>query len=95
MQRKEMTIVLPEGLHLSSAGRLAERLSAFKSSIFIERDGELFDAKSVIKIMTAGLGWKKAAAFLCYGEDEADAMRAVEEFFAEEEKRRTNENNWN
>ena len=53
---QKAVIVNELGLHARSAAKIATIAQAAKSKVWIKRDGEKVDAKSVIDILTLGCG---------------------------------------
>lgn len=82
---KEFSQVIkdPVGLHARPAGLLVKQASAFKSKITISGNGKSADGKKLIMLM--GLGIKQGMEVTCQieGEDEAEAMEALQKFFEE------------
>ena len=65
------------GLHARPAGMLAKEAKKFSSKITITKEGKTVSATQLMMIMS--LGVKKGAD----GEDEAEAIAAIENFFKE------------
>lgn len=82
---KEFTYVItdPEGIHARPGGLLVKAAAGFKSDIKIEKDGKAANAKTIFGVM--GLGVKKDMEIkvTADGEDEAEAVEALQKFFNE------------
>ena len=82
---KEFTYVItdPEGIHARPAGLLVKAAAGFKRDIKIENDGKAANAKTIFGVM--GLGVKKDMEIkvTADGEDEAEAVEALQKFFNE------------
>ena len=71
------------GLHARPAGMLAKEAKKFSSKITITKEGKTVSATQLMMIMS--LGVKKGAEVTvgADGEDEAEAIAAIENFFKE------------
>lgn len=71
----------PEGIHARPAGELVKLLKEYKSVVTINMDGKSADARRIFAVM--GLGVKQGQEILitAEGEDEAEAVVALESFF--------------
>lgn len=69
------------GIHARPAGLLVKLVGEFQSTVTVEKDGKKADAKRIMALM--GLGAKKGTEVTVSveGPDEADAAKAVENFF--------------
>ena len=82
-RKNERIITDPEGIHARPAGLLVKAAAGFKSDIKIEKDGKAANAKTIFGVM--GLGVKKDMEIkvTADGEDEAEAVEALQKFFNE------------
>lgn len=80
MKTLSYTITDEQGIHARPAGELVKVTKAFTSEIKIGKDEKMVDCKKIFGIM--GLGAKKGDTvnFSFSGEDEEQALTAVEEF---------------
>ncbi|BCK01283.1 HPr family phosphocarrier protein [Anaerocolumna chitinilytica] len=71
----------PEGIHARPAGELVKLLKEYKSVVTINMNGKSADARRIFAVM--GLGVKQGQEILitAEGEDEAEAVVALESFF--------------
>lgn len=83
MKEFKYVITDPEGIHARPAGLLVKKANEFQSDIKIEKDGKSADAKRIFGVM--GLGVKKdmEVTMTAEGEDESEAIAAIEAFLKE------------
>lgn len=72
---QEITILNELGLHARPAAELARRAGAFRSEVWIVKDGKRFSAASLIEILRANLDQGAKATLEAKGRD---ARAAVE-----------------
>ena len=72
-----------EGIHARPAGELVKLVKGFESTISIEKEGKKVDCRKLLALM--GLGVKKDMEIkvTADGEDEAEAVEALQKFFNE------------
>lgn len=82
---KEFTYVIadPQGIHARPAGLLIKECGKFNSKITIKKGDKSGDAKRIFAVM--GLGAKKGEeiTITAEGEDEGEAVVAIETFLKE------------
>lgn len=84
MKKKEVVINWRAGLHSRPASELVKIANKFKSKISI-RHGDLeADAKSILSIITLGVGYKTTLLILVEGDDEDDALETIASLFEKE-----------
>ncbi len=83
MKTFDYTIQDQQGIHARPAGELVKLAKQFQSKIEIGKDGKSVDCKKIFGIM--GLGAKKdhVVTFTIEGEDEEQALEAIQKFMAE------------
>lgn len=83
MLEKKLTIGCKQGFHLRPAQALMEVATGFSSSIIVKKDGSdnEADAKSILGLMSLGLDYNQSVTVVVEGDDEADALAAVEKLF--------------
>ncbi|WP_026475777.1 HPr family phosphocarrier protein [Alkaliphilus transvaalensis] len=79
--KKEITILNETGIHARPAAIISKTAGEFSSEIFIEFKDKVVNAKSIMNILSAGLQKGDKAMLTITGEDEAEAMMALEELF--------------
>ncbi len=77
MVRQKVVIKNPTGLHLRPAGILCKEAMRFKSlTTFVFRESTA-NAKSVLSVLGACVKSGDEIEFICEGEDEEEALRAL------------------
>lgn len=82
---KTITVKLANGLHARPATRLVKIAGSFKSSIILRHGDKEINAKKLIALMKAGIKHGEEITLIAHGEDEAEALQAVEHFFMHDE----------
>lgn len=82
---KEFTYIItdPQGIHARPAGAFIKECNKFASKITISKDDKSGDGKRIFAVM--GLGAKKGEKIKIQaeGEDEVEAVEAIESFLKE------------
>lgn len=79
MTKKEFTIVNKFGLHARPAAQLVKLANTFESEIWVEKDSEQVNGKSIMGLMMLAAGHGSMITVSAEGTDEAAAIAAVEE----------------
>ena len=74
---KSLTVANPTGLHLRPAGLLAKDAAAYQCKIYIRRKEQTVDAKSVLKLIKAGIKCGEKIELFCDGTEEERAAETV------------------
>jgi len=77
MIEKTTTIKNRAGIHARPATLIVKEASRFKSNIFIEKDSEKINAKSILCILTLGGTYNSKIKVIADGEDEIEAVEAL------------------
>ena len=77
MVTKRLTVANPTGLHLRPAGVLAKEAAAYPCEIYIRRKEETVNAKSVLKLMKAGIKCGDRIELCCDGREEECAAKTL------------------
>ena len=77
MVTKSLTVANPTGLHLRPAGVLAKEAAAYPCEIYICRKEDTVNAKSVLKLMKAGIKCGDRIELFCDGREEERAAETV------------------
>lgn len=89
MLTKSMTITNRLGMHARAAATFVKAASNFKAEVYVEKNGRKADGKSIMDLMTLAAAQGTQIQVMAHGEDEAEALRVVEELvsnrFGEEE----------
>ena len=77
MQQKEIEIINKLGLHARASAKLTQAASAFKSEVFLARNGRRVNAKSIMGVMMLAAARGSTVNIEIEGEDEERAMAAI------------------
>jgi phosphocarrier protein len=82
MERIEEEIIVnnPHGLHARPAALLVQIASKFDSSVMLEKNGELVDAKSIIAILSLGINKGMQIKLIVDGLDAKEAFNELKNF---------------
>lgn len=78
---KELEVLNRAGIHARPASEIAKTASSFRSDIFFIKENMKINAKSIMGVITLGATYKTKILCTCSGEDEAEAMAALESLF--------------
>lgn len=81
MIERQVEIVNRLGLHARAAAKLVHLTSRFRSQIWLAKDGEEVDAKSILGILLLAAAQGSSVVVKCEGMDENEALEAIEELF--------------
>jgi phosphocarrier protein HPr len=81
MVERIVTIRNRAGMHARPAALLVKTASSFTSQIFIEKDTERVNGKSIMGVITLGATYNTALKIIAEGPDEAQAVDAIEKLF--------------
>ncbi len=84
MITKKITIGIPAGLEARPVAMLVQVASQYESSIYIEDESRRVNAKSIMGMMSLGLGTGEEVTVSADGSDEAKAMNAMETYLKSE-----------
>ena len=75
----EQTTVIKNraGIHARPATLIVKEASKFKANVYIEKNSEKINAKSILNILTLGGTYNSEIKVLADGEDEQDAVDAL------------------
>lgn len=79
MITKQLTVLNKLGIHARPAAQFVRIASKFKSGVNVEKDGENVDGKSIMGLMMLAVGWGAVINVSVEGEDETEAMKALED----------------
>ena len=79
MQKRDFTIVNRLGLHARAAAQLVQCASGFHSEVFVEKEGEKVNAKSIMGILMLAAPQGCLITVTTQGDDEDQAMEALAE----------------
>ncbi len=78
MVTKQITIINKLGLHARAAAKLVSCASGYISSVHLQRNGQRVNGKSIMGVMMLAASQGSALEIEVSGEDEADALGALE-----------------
>ena len=81
MVSKKVKVLNPNGLHLKPAGYLCNIALEYKSNITLHAGEKYVNAKSVLGVLSACIKSGNEVEIICTGEDEEEALAAVEMCF--------------
>lgn len=79
MIRKEITIYNALGLHARPAAQIVKIAAQRKASLWIEKDGERVNGKSIMGVMTLAAEKGSTLMLEASGEEEQELIRDLEE----------------
>jgi phosphocarrier protein HPr len=81
MQERIVTIRNRAGMHARPAALLVKTASRFSSQIFIEKDDERVNGKSIMGVITLGATYETPLRIIANGPDETAALDAIARLF--------------
>ena len=81
-QSATVTVTNEIGLHARPAAKLVEGLRQYRSEVYLEKDGERVNAKSIIGLLTLAAAGGTQLIVHVSGADELECLRFVVEYFA-------------
>ncbi|MDR1012967.1 MAG: phosphocarrier protein HPr [Lactobacillales bacterium] len=81
---KEFHIVAETGIHARPATLLVQAASKFASEVNLEYKGKTVNLKSIMGVMSLGVGQDADVKIFVEGVDEAEAMIGIEETMVKE-----------
>lgn len=81
MIERMVTIKNRAGIHARPAALLVQTASKFKSQIYIEKESDRINGKSIMGIITLGAGYDTSLKLIADGVDEGEAIEAMVKLF--------------
>jgi phosphocarrier protein HPr len=83
MLERQLSIINPLGLHARAAAHLVRMANRFRCRITLKRDdtGVTANAKSILSVLHLAAGHNVKIRLTADGEDEAEAIEAIEKLF--------------
>ena len=75
---KELTILNRLGLHARPSAMFVKACNRFKSDIWVEKDGEQVNGKSIMGLMMLAAGQGSKLLVSCEGSDSEKALQEIE-----------------
>ncbi|HVL01558.1 MAG TPA: HPr family phosphocarrier protein [Dongiaceae bacterium] len=76
--KKQLTIINKLGLHARAASKLVATASKFNSTVQINRNGQLADAKSIMSVLMLAASKGTVLDFTVTGQDAEQALAQIE-----------------
>ena len=77
MPQREAEIINKLGLHARAAAKLTQLAGRFKSDIWLSRNGQRINAKSIMGVMMLAASQGSSIGIETSGEDENEALQAL------------------
>lgn len=84
MEKKDFNVTAETGIHARPATLLVQTASKFNSDINLEYKGKSVNLKSIMGVMSLGVGQGSDVTISVDGADESDAMAAIVETMKKE-----------
>ncbi|MDR0526091.1 MAG: HPr family phosphocarrier protein [Spirochaetaceae bacterium] len=81
MTERTITVSNRAGVHARPAAMIVEIAKDFKSKIYIEKDNDRINGKSIMGILTMGAGYGTELNIVTEGPDEIEALEALVRLF--------------
>ncbi len=81
MTSREVTILNRAGIHARPAALIVQTATKFSSQIYLEKNSNKINAKSIMGIITLGAAYKTRLTVMADGNDEAEAVSAIARLF--------------
>ncbi len=81
MISKKVKIINRAGIHARPAALLVQTANEYDSQIFLEKDSEKINGKSIMGIITLGATYESEINIIAEGNDEEQAVQAIATLF--------------
>jgi phosphocarrier protein len=81
MIEKTITVINRAGIHARPSAILVQKTKNFKSNIYMEKNNDRINAKSIMGIITLGASYGTELKIIADGEDEEDAVETIVRLF--------------
>jgi phosphotransferase system HPr (HPr) family protein len=82
MAKQDFTILNKLGIHARPAAQFVKTANRYDADIFVEKDGEEVDGKSIMGLMMLAAGHGSVISVTATGADEVAAMAAIEDLIS-------------
>lgn len=79
---KELTVQNKMGIHARPAAMIVRITNKFKADVFVEKDDEQVNGKSIMGLMMLAAGKGSSIKFIVTGEDAPEMLTELEALFA-------------
>ncbi|MBP2057610.1 phosphocarrier protein [Lactobacillus colini] len=84
MEKREFHIIAETGIHARPATLLVQAASKFGSDVNLEYNGKSVNLKSIMGVMSLGVGQGADVAITAEGDDEKEAIEAIADTMTKE-----------
>ncbi len=84
MEKRDFHIIAETGIHARPATLLVQAASKFGSDVNLEYNGKSVNLKSIMGVMSLGVGQGADVTISAEGEDEKDAVAAISDTMKKE-----------
>ena len=77
MEKRDFHIIAETGIHARTATLLVQAASKFGSDVNLEYNGKSVNLKSIMGVMSLGVGQNADVTITAEGDDEKDALDAI------------------
>lgn len=84
MEKRDYHVIAETGIHARPATLLVQAASKFSSDISLEYKGKKVNLKSIMGVMSLGVGQGSDVTITAEGADEVDAIAAIDEAMKKE-----------
>lgn len=84
MEKRDFHVTAETGIHARPATLLVQAASKFDSDINLEFNGKSVNLKSIMGVMSLGVGQGSDVSISAEGDDEAEAIAAIKETMTKE-----------
>jgi phosphocarrier protein len=81
MTEKLVTVLNRAGVHARPSALLVQTTKNFKSNIYLEKNNDRINAKSIMGIITLGAAYGAVLKIIADGEDEETAVESIVRLF--------------
>jgi phosphocarrier protein len=81
MTEQKITVTNRAGVHARPAALIVQTIKNFKCSIFISKENDKINAKSIMGVITLGAGYGTELVICADGEDEVQAVETLVHLF--------------
>jgi phosphocarrier protein HPr len=81
MTEKEVVIRNRAGIHARPAALIVQTANKFSSKIYLEKEDERINGKSIMGIITLGASYNTPLKIIAEGNDEAEAVESIARLF--------------
>ena len=81
MKSASVTIMNPTGLHARPASNFCKLANSLGCDVKLEKEGKAINGKSVIAVMSLGVGQGSTLQIMTEGEDEEEAINTLVSYF--------------